>query len=179
MRSIATIVFVVIFLMTGCGPREPVPSRAERDFRAAPAGSDDPVPVSRVPAEVRNAPLEVAVQGAPLRLGAELWRDFMPVSPPEGRPLAGVVWVWATDRASAGPVPKADRCWVLHGDSAWATLPIPEPPPAVSDSFLARYALRDGPLWEPGSRADVVLRLTGERGPILIRAAGQVITRTE
>jgi hypothetical protein len=178
MRWIATIVFVVIFL-TGCGPREPAPSRSERDLRAAPAASDDLLPVTGVPSEVRNAPLEVAVQGAPIRVGAELWRDFMPVSPPEGRPLAGVVWIWAADRASAGPVPKADRCWVIHGDSAWTTAPVQEPPPAVSDSFLARYTVRDGPLWEPGTRADVVLRLRGERGPILIRAADQEIMRTD
>ena len=116
---------------------------------------------------------------APPSPWAELWRDFMPISPPGGKPLAGVVWVWAADRASAGPVPAADRCWVVHGESAWVTVPIPEPPPAESDSFLARYAIREGPLWGPGARVDVVLRLQGERGPILIRTAGQEITRTD
>jgi hypothetical protein len=177
MRWMATALLVVIFLLTGCGPREPVPSRSEQDLGAAPSVPDTGVTLAS--SEVRSAPLEATVQGAPLRIGAELWRDFMPISPPEGKPLAGVVWVWAADRASAGPVPAADRCWVVRGESAWVTVPLQEPPPAESDSFLSRYAIREGPLWGPGSRVDVVLRLQGERGPILIRTAGQEITRTD
>jgi hypothetical protein len=179
MRWTATVVLVMIFLLTGCGPREPVPSRSEQDVGEAPPAPEIPTGVSLALSEIRNAPLEATVQGAPLRLGAELWRDFMPISPPDGKPLAGVVWVWAADRASAGPVPSADRCWVVHGESAWVTVPIHEPPPAESDSFLARYAIRGGPLWGPGARVDVILRLPGQRGPILIRSPGQEITRTD
>ncbi|HET9252326.1 MAG TPA: hypothetical protein VFP58_09430 [Candidatus Eisenbacteria bacterium] len=176
MRWLTTLFFVLVFLLTGCGPREPVPSRTESDLRAAPA---DPPGVSLATAEVRDAPAEVEVQGAPIRIGAEVWRDYMPISPPEGRPLAAVVWVWAADRASAGPVPEADRAWVVHGDSAWSTVPVKEAPPAESDSFLVRYALRDGPLWGPGVPVDVVLRLQGTDGsPILIRT-GTMITRTD
>jgi hypothetical protein len=177
MRWLASFFLVVLFLSTSCGPREPVPSRSDPGLRAAPA---PPMSLTGVDPELRNAPLEAVVQGVPLRIGAELWRDFMPVSPPEGRPLTGVVWIWAADRAAAGPVPKADRCWILRGDSAWLTLPMPEPPPSPSDSVLARYSLREGPLWGPGDQVDVVLRLVNEGGkPILIRAAGQEITRTD
>ena len=176
MRWYATLFFVLVFLMTGCGPREPVPSRTEPDLSAAPAA---PTRVTAADSDLRSAPVEVTVQGAPLRIGAELWRDYMPVSPPEGRPLAGVVWVWASDRAVAGPVPDADRAWVLHGDSAWETVPVKEPPPAESDSFLSRYAIREGPLWGPAAPVHVVLRLRGEDGnPILIRTEA-TIARTD
>ena len=178
MRHALACCLAVLVVLGGCGPREP----------AAPSGAgpdpSDPDPaassVTLAPAEIRNAPLEATVQGAPLRIGAELWRDFMPISPPEGRPLTGVVWVWAADRAAAGPFPDADRCWVVHGDSAWATVPIQESPPAESDSVLARYALREGPFWGPGVPVDVILRLGNEGGaPILLRAAGVEITRTD
>ena len=37
------------------------------------------------------APHIVAIAGATLRVDASLWRDFQPISPPDGKPLAAIL----------------------------------------------------------------------------------------
>jgi hypothetical protein len=119
------------------------------------------------------------IGGRAFRLEVYLWRDYMPISPPDGRPLSVVLRVISAD---GRPLPSdlgADRFWVLKGDEVWSAA-VGEPragDPSRPDR--REYVARGGPKWLPGERVDVVVRLTDGAGTsYLLRAAGQPIERT-
>jgi hypothetical protein len=126
---------------------------------------------------VRGAPEEVRPGGLPLRLAAYLWRDFMPVSPPNGEPLAMVLRVAALD---ATPFPAdlaVDVAWVLKGPRVWATRVEEISRPAGAPAIEVRAAR--GPRWDPGTVVDVVVRLRDAKGGVWYLAVkGQTIQAT-
>lgn len=143
-------------------------------------------------AELRRAPTHVTIDGRRLTLTASLWRDAMPsgASPREGRPLQAVLAVGAND---AKPFPagvRVTRAWVVVGDAIWEAPALEEQDaadPAHRDargtprnrpgSPVFRVVVRGGPGWEPGTRADVVVRLTDAGGrSALLRVPRQTIT---
>ncbi len=148
----------------------------ERENRVT--APSEPV-ISPVPAEVRAAPERVSIGGTDLLLGAELWRDFMPISPPDGKPLAALVWV-ATRDSSRLTIPiEADSCWVIYGDSAWVSA-LTKEPVSEADSVAVRFRTSGGPKWGPGVTVDVVVRLIPTSGGgLLLKAAGRTISRTD
>ena len=118
----------------------------------------------------------MTIGGQVLYLESYLWRDFMPVTTPEGRPLAAVLRV----RAASGTIPPSldvDSAWVVKGDEVWATAPrVAHPAEAAGELELVA---RDGPRWAPGEQVDVVVRVRSGSTRALLRAAGQRIRRTD
>lgn len=124
--------------------------------------------------ELRSAPTQVSVDGKALVLGAELWRDFMPVSPPDGQPLVAVLQLRTQDGSPAPAGVALRQVYVVFSDQLWAAEPRREDP--GSDRWVAR----NGPKWAPGARVDVVVRLEGADGKAyLLRAPDVTIGRTE
>ena len=108
------------------------------------------------PVEFRSAPSRLVVNGRIVSVEAELWRDFMPISPPEGSPLAAVVYL----SAPAGEPPAAGELyiWAIRGNEIWRSV--------MTFSYVdgtrsnARvYQSGGGPRWEPGTTVDVVIGL--------------------
>lgn len=97
-------------------------------------------------------------EGLELHLEAYAWRDFMPVSPPGGKPLAVVVRV--TGRASH-PV-RVTGVWVASGAEVWHGAAQPRSPAAPG--VLAEGVARGGPHWPPGSTVAVVADVQGADG---------------
>jgi hypothetical protein len=131
------------------------------------------------PAELRSAPEAVELTGITLRLETYLWRDFMPISPPDGRPLSAVLRILAE---GGRPLPaglRADRLWVVNGTEVWTTeLGAPRPADPSRPDRL-EYLARGGPKWAPDSRVEVVVRVLDSGGTVhLLRASGQRIKRT-
>ena len=145
-------------------------------FRSG-APTDPGVPLIPVPADVRTAPETVAIGGATIQLSTSLWRDFMPVSPPDGKPLAAILRV--TD-LKGGALPKgleAEGAWVIVGSMAWFF--VPEPATDASSATLLEFRGAEGPRWAPGTKADVVLELKDDSGAHWrIQAPRQEIVRT-
>lgn len=141
--------------------------------------ADDPAGPGDTAAELRAAPLSVDIDGRSLSLEAHLWRDFMPIAPPQGRPLAAVLRV----HASAGTPPaglEAIAVWVVFGDQLWATETLEIRPPDGSGQPYLEVVARDGPTWGPGVTVDVIVRLRDSaRRTYLLRAANQPIGRTD
>ena len=134
-----------------------------------------PLPVS----ELRAAPTVAIVAGAPLRLDPDLWRDFMPIAPSDGRPLIAVLRVTPADDAAVPAQVHADAAWVVFGDQVWATR-VAEERPRKATAPAYEVVARDGPKWGPGVSVDVVVRLRDGAGhAALLRAPGQRIHRTE
>lgn len=117
---------------------------------------------------LRGTPTSAIVAGRPFQLSASLWRDFMPVSPPNGQPLAVVIRL--PDQLTTV---RVERIWVIFGDEVWSAAA--EQVPGTQD-----WVAREGPKWGPGVRVDVVARLRdGSDREILVRAPDRMIQRTD
>lgn len=150
---------VLFFLATHSG------CRAAESITALPA------------AELQTAPLSITVAGQTLLLETELWRDFQPSSPPNGRPLIAFLRVRPADGGTLTAFFQIDALWIANGAETWAT--------AVEEGHLtpgsASYEgfARDGPKWNPGVHVDVVVRIREPSGATqLLRAASQLIQRS-
>lgn len=135
-------------------------------------------PFPRVlPADPAVVPTTVTMRGATLALETYLNRDFFPVSPPDGRPLAAFVRVRSTNGA---PLPIGlSVAWVgvYFQGQVWSSAAESQTP---SDPSAVEAIARNGPKWGPGGTADVVviLSLAGEPR-MLLRAADQPIHRSD
>ena len=143
------------------------------------AGCDEPTTtISTQPRAFANVPATVQVDGHELTLEVSLWRDFQPISPPDGRPLVAILWVKTTDGRPFPAGVTADQVSVVFGDQVW-TAPARKEQPSNQPSVLEVVA-RDGPRWGPNVTVDVVVRLRGPGGSDhLLRAPDQLIGRTD
>ncbi len=143
------------------------------------AGSSKPDDYPRE--ELLAAPQSVTIEGKVLNLGTYLWRDFMPISPPDGKPLKTVVKI---KTQSGGLLPaglKANKVWVINQDKQWSGA-LEQAGRELPSATLTEMELvaSGGPKWEPGTRVTVVVELEDEAGNThLIRAADQPIHRTD
>jgi hypothetical protein len=159
MRPLRSLMAAVLMVASGCSAAETV----------------GPLPAS----ELQAAPLTVTVGGQALVLVPELWRDFQPVSPPDGKPLVAVLRVQTAKREVLTSSFYVDAAWISNGAEVWSA--------RVGDDRLAspspvyyEVTARDGPKWGPGVPVDVVVRIReGSGGTRLLRAAGQMIRRTD
>lgn len=128
-----------------------------------------------------TAPDTVVAEGRRLFLTTYLWRDFMPISPPGGKPLIAIAYVTATDTGQLSPTITADAIWVVHDSLAWKGWFENEttPPGESRPNRLVKVA-RNGPAWGPHIFVDVIIRILDGRGNShLLRAAHQWIDRTD
>jgi hypothetical protein len=143
--------------LAGCGSKP-----------AEPSGAADP----------RSAPEIVTIGGQAITLAAALWRDFMPISPQDGKPLIAV-FTATTVRGQAFPAGvTADRAWVFLGTDTWETSVTSEQQTAPGASSLVVVA-HEGPKWGPNVDVDVAIRLRDSAGTLyLLQAKRLTITAT-
>ncbi|MEE9293971.1 MAG: hypothetical protein V3W34_03260 [Phycisphaerae bacterium] len=123
------------------------------------------------------APEAVEIGGQTLTLETYLWRDFMPISPPDGKPLIATVTVVAKGATALPAGVSAVRMWVVNGRDVWEGKFSQDAAPP-QPGRLERTA-REGPKWGPGIDVEVVVELTDDEGNThLLRAAKQKIDRT-
>jgi len=131
--------------------------------------------------ELLSAPEQIEIGGRKYVLETYLWRDFMPISPPDGEPLIALVWITATDSLEFPASVDGDRLWIVNGQEVWETKFSDEELPEESHRKhqLAKIA-RNGPKWGPGIQVDVVVRvIDGKNITYLLRASNQWIHRTD
>lgn len=128
--------------------------------------------------ELRSAPTTISVDGKSLSLSTYMWRDFMPISPPDGKAL---VAIFVISTADASPIPdglNADAAWVVNDTNVWSTF-LEARQPQHHPYELERTA-RDGPKWGPNIAVDAVVRVHRADGTsLLLRATDQMIERTD
>lgn len=132
--------------------------------------------------QLRAAPETIVVQGKTLSLSTYLWRDFMPISPPDGKPLNTIIYVTATDAAELATPISADAVWVIYNNEVWkAWLTIrPNAEGGTNQKNLIVGIASNGPKWGPHVFVDVVVRVSdGKGGTMLLRAPHQGINRTD
>jgi hypothetical protein len=128
-------------------------------------------------ATLRSAPTSIGAGGATLTLGTTVWRDFMPVSPPDGKPLIVVAQVKTTD---GSPVPASIRAtdiFIVFDNTVWSTSAREERSRSET-APVYEVVGRDGPKWGPGVTVDVIVRMTDGASVSFLRAPGQPISAT-
>jgi hypothetical protein len=153
---------VVCILISGC-----------KIFK--PSGSTIPID------ELLSASEQIEIDGRKYVLETYLWRDFMPISPPDSKPLIALIWITATDSLEFPASVDGNQLWIVNGQEIWETKfsdeELPEEPHRKHQ--LAKIA-RNGPKWGPGIQVNVVVQvIDGENNTYLLRASNQWIHRTD
>jgi hypothetical protein len=140
--------------------------------------SQQPTAPDPVDPDLNAAPTSVIVSGKTLTLAAWLGRDFMPISPPDGKPLGGVLTVRTADGSVVPADVRAETAWVVLGVDVWSAAPREER--SRSDTApVYEVVVREGPKWGPGVDVDVVVRLrTGNGAAYLLSVRKQPIAGT-
>ncbi|MFF4361645.1 hypothetical protein [Streptomyces sp. NPDC001604] len=127
-------------------------------------------------AELAAVPAVISVQGSALRITTHLWRDFVPMSLPGGKPLVVVEAVEAT-QLPAGLA--ATRIAVVHERRVWVAPSVEEQPSRRTDKRFEVIS-RGGPVWGPEVAVDVMLQLQDAAGRTHhLRTPEQMIKRTD
>jgi hypothetical protein len=126
-------------------------------------------------------PETTTVQGRLFNFYTFMARDFMPISPPDGKPLSGVVYITALDSLPITNRLSSDAVWIVYNQQVWKSWFSSQqfPPNEIGKHQLARI-FNNGPKWGPHVFVDVIVRLTDAQGNThLLRASKQWIDRTD
>ncbi|MTI88320.1 MAG: hypothetical protein FH748_10160 [Balneolaceae bacterium] len=132
--------------------------------------------------ELMAAPDTLYIDSQPFVLRTYMWRDFQPISPPDGKPLIAIFWVYSADSTKIPESLTANAAWIINENKIWDTyLTGEEPPPSQQQPYQLYEVARNGPKWGPGIEVDVVLQLQSntDGNKHLIRASTQFIGRTD
>ena len=131
--------------------------------------------------QLRAAPVTLALGDQDVVLRTFMWRNFQPVSPPDGKPLIALFWAHTTDETALPSGLAVDAVWVINGDDVWAARPSDEATPPSEQRPDQAYAVaRGGPKWGPQIEVDAVVRVRDADGAaFLLRAPAQPIVRTD
>ena len=131
--------------------------------------------------QLQAAPDTVDIAGQKMVLQTYLWRDFMPNSPPDGKPLKASVFILPADGSAIRTNFDANKIWVIFRQQVWSAdlQGVGNNLPAAGLGRLEKTA-DGGPKWQPGSRVTVVVRLVKKDGKtVLLKAGNQMIKRTD
>jgi AcrR family transcriptional regulator len=118
------------------------------------------------------------IDGHPVKVTANVWRNFKPMITEDSTRMIVIVSVTADGAGTLPPFLSADRVIVLNGQEAWVA-PLEQDNPLARSSREFEVAARLGPKWETGSSVDLVVRLSVDGGAVrLVRLPGQLIGRT-
>ena len=144
-------------------------------FLAACAESDPVAPPAA--SEIAAAPVQINVEGVEVLLQAYLYRDFAPISPPNGQPMIASVRVKAVNQRALPASLRPESLHVVFGSEVWSAEPVREW--MSTDPTEMEFVARGGPKWPTGSTVDVVLRLRHGNATLLLKAPAQQIHRTD
>ncbi len=108
-----------------------------------------------------------------------IWRDFQPISPPDGKPMNIIIYINSSDSSSIQGSYDADAIWVVYCNQIWKSWLSDEPQASNEKNQIVKIA-RNGPKWGPNAYVDVIVRLYDNKGnPYLLKATKQWIYRTD
>lgn len=126
--------------------------------------------------ELLSSPQELTMDGLELDVEAYLWRDFAPISPPDGKPLIASITIESKD---SEPLPEnldTDAVWVIYDNDVWGSGYSDEL--FKDDRFQIRKTARDGPKFDPDVKVTVVIRILHGDSTYMLRKIGQEIVKT-
>lgn len=130
--------------------------------------------------DLSSAQDTIRIAGVQLVLETYLWRDFMPVSPPDGKPLRAAVNLIPVNSENLPPNITMDKIWIINGKEIWSdTLTYTGQKTSGTNIPTLKMMAQNGPKWEPGSLVKVIVRVKDDQGKIyLLQAKDQEIQKT-
>ncbi len=122
----------------------------------------------------------IRIAGVDLILETYLWRDFMPVSPKDGKPLRAVVNLIPVNKPSLPQDVMMDKIWIVNDQETWSDS-LSYVGQKVTGAKLSKLEMmvQGGPKWEPGTLVKVIVQVKDDQGKIfLLQAKDQPIHRT-
>jgi len=109
-----------------------------------------------------------------------LWRDFQPISPPNGKPLIALVYIETPDSSDLPSSLNPNAIYIVYNNQVWKSFfSTEERPPDELKPFRITKIARDGPKWGPNVYVDVIVRISAGDKVYLLRASEQYIGRTD
>ena len=134
---------------------------------------------SPIGSPLSSATKEVIISSYNFTLSASLWRDFQPISPPDGKPLILVAEIIESNSMAIPSNIKVDAFWVINGDQVWSGI-LSKEERATTPLHTRQIIIRDGPKWETGNYVDLVIRLLDdEENTYWLKEENLLIERTE
>jgi len=129
-------------------------------------------------ATLNEIPDQLKINGNKIKAEVYLWRDFQPISPPEGKPLRVVVKIRDEEGKPLSPGLKLKRIKILYQDESWEAALKERPRPSEEVSEITGTA-GGGPKWPPDSTVDVIVTLENGEGKIYqLKVTQQRIEKT-
>ncbi len=91
-------------------------------------------------------------------LDAYLWRDFQPVSPPDGKPMISINWLINTDSTAIPDNIDMIKQYVIYEDSIWISEYENEYRTNLPEYKIEKVS-REGPKWGPKIYVDVISKV--------------------
>ena len=110
--------------------------------------------------QIREAAVDTLIIGSnSFVLDAYLWRDFMPISPENGKPMISINWLVSTNLVAIPNNISMVKQYVFYEDSIWvANYENEAPTPSLPEYKLERIS-RNGPKWGPKIYVDVISQI--------------------
>ncbi len=113
-------------------------------------------------------------------LDAYLWRDFMPISPPDGKPMISINWLIEVDSIEIPDNIDLIKQYVIYNDSIWISEYENESGPTQPEYKIEKIS-REGPKWGPKIYVDVIskVRDSDTNNDYYIRIKNVYVVRTD
>src|SRR4051794_22333740 len=134
---------------------------------------------------LRNAPDVIEMDGVPVQLEAEVWRDFMPTLYPDeasrlqasatgpGQPMTARLRIRGRNGQQIPRGVSVDVAWVIWDDQIWESRASEDLPRDAANQTVSLH-LGNGPKWPPGATVDIVVRVVDPAGVAhLLSSRGQ------
>ncbi len=122
------------------------------------------IPASTIKEPLMNAAADtLTVDSVTFHLSTYIWRDFQPITPPEGKPLRANIEIVSDPPVAIEQYFEVKQIRLQYQDQVWEVN-------LDANSTLRRQpgrlkvSLRGGPLWEPGKTVDVIVKLQDPKG---------------
>jgi len=127
-----------------------------------------------------SAPETLDIENHSITLSTYMWRDFQPISPPNGKPLIALVYIETVDSSLISSSVNAEAIYIVYNNQMWKSFFSEENlPPSEYKLFRIVKIARDGPKWGPRIYVDVIVRIKVGNNYYLLRANKQYIGRTD
>lgn len=127
-----------------------------------------------------SAPETLNIENQTIVLSTSMWRDFMPMSPPEGRPLVALIYIATIDSTLITSSIIVEAIYIVNKDQIWKSFFSEEVPDTIElIPFRITKIIRNGPKWTPRIYVDVIVRIKVKGNYFLLRASKQYIERTD
>jgi len=126
---------------------------------------------------LQSAPDTLVVGEQSFVLRTYLWRDFMPMLPPGGPPLLGVIKIETIDSSAIVVDINSDACYIVANHQVQHFRFDADPPPDHPDRqpFRLLKIFRNGPKLTPRIYVDVIVRISISHKQKYLRASQQYI----